>query len=392
MLGAAADLGDGSVDALEAAIERHERHADAAVVEGFAEALLGLAQGGLRRLPLADVAHEGVEAPLAPLVKGGDGELDGHLGAVAAQALDLEPPRHHRHLIAREEARQPPEVGISVVAGDDRLMDGPPDDLIPAPAEEPLRLRVPLADQAVLVDRDEGLLGGLEDGPRLASGLSQGEDHEVDGEADGGGEPHRDRRPQELLAGVGERFSDHDGHGQSQRHGDDRHTQLAAGSEDGEPDDRQSNQRVEDARRALACVPQESDDDEVGEQRHRLSPGRKPGPGKLEDEDDQDRGQRGRDQYPRVRDRGGRERQQNEGQDRPQHERRCAPVDVHPLEEPPRFDVRGERTRPPPTGVLAGSGTDPAQSAPLSPPVLPPNCGPARPGGRLKVGVTRGPR
>ena len=175
VLGAAADLAEGSVDSLEAAIERHERHADAAVVERLAEPLLGLAQRGLGRLSRADVAHEGMEPPLVPLPKSGDGELDGHLGAVAAQALDLEAPRHHRHLIAREKARQPSQVSISMPAGDDRLMDGPPDDLVPTPAEEPLRLRVPLPDQAVLVDRDEGLLGGLEDRPRLAGGLSQGD-------------------------------------------------------------------------------------------------------------------------------------------------------------------------------------------------------------------------
>src|SRR4051794_12156298 len=62
VLGATADLAEGSVDALKAAVQRDECHADAAVVEGLAEALLGLAQGGLGRLALADVPHEGMEA------------------------------------------------------------------------------------------------------------------------------------------------------------------------------------------------------------------------------------------------------------------------------------------------------------------------------------------
>src|SRR5215207_2396175 len=153
VLRAAADLRERPIDALEAAVQRDERHADPAVVEGLAEALLGLSQGGLGRLPLADVADEGVKAPLLALAQGGDGELNRYLGAVAAQAIDHEQPCHDGGLRAREEAAQRAQVGVPVPPGEDRLNDRAPQDLLAAPAEEPLRLRIPLPDQIVLVDR-----------------------------------------------------------------------------------------------------------------------------------------------------------------------------------------------------------------------------------------------
>ena len=54
----AGDLRERAVDLQEAARQRGERHADRCLGEGGAEALLGLRQGALGRLPLGQAAGD----------------------------------------------------------------------------------------------------------------------------------------------------------------------------------------------------------------------------------------------------------------------------------------------------------------------------------------------
>ena len=58
--GVARDLAEGAVDAQEAEVGRGQRHPDRRLLEGGAEALLGLGEGGLGPHPLGDVAHRRV--------------------------------------------------------------------------------------------------------------------------------------------------------------------------------------------------------------------------------------------------------------------------------------------------------------------------------------------
>ena len=82
---------------------------------------------------------------------------------VAVERLDLEPALEHRTPARLQEFLETAPVRLAVALRDYGPGQALSDRLLPGPAERALRLRVPGGDQAVLVDRDEGKLGGVDD-------------------------------------------------------------------------------------------------------------------------------------------------------------------------------------------------------------------------------------
>ena len=186
--GVARDLAQGAVDLPEPAIELHERHADRRLLEGAAEALLGVLDGPLGPLAFADVVQQRVEGVAVVRAHRGDGELDGELAAVAMQRRELEPPAENPAVAGGQEVLEAPEVRRPVALGEDCLGEGAPDRLGARPAEDGLRLPVPIDDHAQVVGRDELLAPGvpgrehvlllkLLDGLALLQALLHGLDH-----------------------------------------------------------------------------------------------------------------------------------------------------------------------------------------------------------------------
>ena len=99
-------LAEGGVDPGELALGGDQGHADAVVLEGAAEALLGLLQGAFGTLALADVVHEQVEdpAPLDPDRR--QGQLDRQLRTIPSNSPRLHPLPHDRPLAGLVEALQ----------------------------------------------------------------------------------------------------------------------------------------------------------------------------------------------------------------------------------------------------------------------------------------------
>ena len=109
---------------------------------------------------------------------------------------------------------------------------------------------------------------------------------------------------------------------------------------------RGGHQRVEDARGVAARVPEQRDDDEVGEGRDRLGPGGQAGPGHPERERDHDREER-RGDRTRGSETGTPAMGSRANGRRPASDERCdPPADVHAFEEPPRAHVEADRARP----------------------------------------------
>ena len=73
------------------------------------------------------------------------------------QGGQLDPPIEHRAFSGRPEACQAAFVGLTVGKRDDRLGEESTEHLLLRPAEQSLRLRVPTRDQALEVDRDDGI-------------------------------------------------------------------------------------------------------------------------------------------------------------------------------------------------------------------------------------------
>jgi hypothetical protein len=134
------------------------------LVAGQRELLLG-------GLAVGDVVQERVEGETLLHLDRRDRQLDRELVAVAVQRRQLQPPPQHRPLAGGEEALEAEAVGRSQTVGDDRLGQLATERLAARPAEARFGLGVPAGDPAARVDRDEGVVGVLDDlaGPVVAA-------------------------------------------------------------------------------------------------------------------------------------------------------------------------------------------------------------------------------
>ena len=107
-----------------------------------------------------------------PAVEDGpdDRDLDGELGAVGPDCRHLDPASEHGPVAGLEKALHAVAVGLALGGRDDQVAHLPPEDLGPAVTEGPLRGGVEFEDVFLVVDGDDAIERGLEDGalPRLA--------------------------------------------------------------------------------------------------------------------------------------------------------------------------------------------------------------------------------
>ena len=208
--------------------------------------------------------------------------------------------------LAIDQVAEGVEIGVDVVGVGD-LAEGLAEQLM-------LRVAGELAEGAVdplvaTAGRDEGhphvavveglaeeLLGLAE----VPAGPPQRQDQRMNGGPDRPGEHDGDDDPLELFAVVATAARGDERGQQGERHRGDRDRELAAGAVDREPGDRNRQQRVEDRRRGAARVPEQAEDDEVGEREDRLRPGRVALPGHEQGAGDDDRDHGRGDRNPRV--------------------------------------------------------------------------------------------
>ena len=131
---------------------------------------LRLAQQLLGAPQLGDVADEAGELA-APVVHHRHGDqLDDQGRAVAADGGQLEPLVEHRALARRDVPQDAVAVRPCVRGRDEQLAEVAADGLLARPAEQHLGRRVELHDAAPLVDGDDGVQGGPDDGGATVGG------------------------------------------------------------------------------------------------------------------------------------------------------------------------------------------------------------------------------
>ncbi len=116
---------------------------------------------------LGDVLQKGVEGMAGVRLESRDRQLDGKLVAVTMKRRQLEALADDRPLAGRQEALDSPPVSLALGHGDDRSGQVSTDRLVAGPAEALLRLWIPVRHDAGRVDRDEGVVRGLQDLSRL---------------------------------------------------------------------------------------------------------------------------------------------------------------------------------------------------------------------------------
>ena len=119
-------------------------------------------QVSLGSLRVAQVADEGREGrrpiPLDP----GNAELDGELAPVQPERRQLPPPAEQR-VVAGNGRTEPIRVGFAQAGRDQQIGHWPPDHVGGNVAEHPLSGTVELGDPPLLVDRDHGVEGRVEE-------------------------------------------------------------------------------------------------------------------------------------------------------------------------------------------------------------------------------------
>src|SRR5438876_94667 len=95
--------------------------------------------------------------------RGGYGDFDRKLMAVAMKAGHLDGLAQEPALTGLDEASQTSLVGVAVATRNDRAGQGPAQGFIVGPAEDLLRLTVPAGDQASLIRADDGAWRGVDD-------------------------------------------------------------------------------------------------------------------------------------------------------------------------------------------------------------------------------------
>ena len=107
------------------------------------------------------------------LAQRSDAQLDLDLGSVAPQRLDLQALSQHRAFAAAQIACEPVLVTRTMPRRHDQLAQNLPDRLIARPAEDRLRLRVPVHDDAALVHLNEAVQGRDDDTARHALAVEE---------------------------------------------------------------------------------------------------------------------------------------------------------------------------------------------------------------------------
>ncbi len=128
-----------------------------------AQQLLGAPQ-------LGDVADEARELAPSLVAHRHRDELDDQGRAVAADRRQLEPLVEDRPLAGGGEPRDAGPVGRCVLRGDEQLAELAPHRLLAGPPEQQLGGGVELDDPPGLVDRDDGVEGGRDDGSATVRG------------------------------------------------------------------------------------------------------------------------------------------------------------------------------------------------------------------------------
>ena len=121
-----------------------------------------------------DVVDQGVEADHSAALRRPDRELNGELVAVAMDGLQLHAPREDASVARRGVPAQALAVGRTLALRDDELRQLDADRLSARPSEGPLRLVVPVLDDPVAVDGNEGIARRLDDHALLLLAGDQG--------------------------------------------------------------------------------------------------------------------------------------------------------------------------------------------------------------------------
>jgi hypothetical protein len=121
---------------------------------------------GLRPLPLGDVADDRNDERPVRRLHGAEADLHGELGAVLAQAVEIEVDTHRPRAGVLDIAGPVMDVGIVESRGDEDL-DLAADELVPRVAEEALRLLIQLGDPAACVDEEDRVRRRLEQGVEM---------------------------------------------------------------------------------------------------------------------------------------------------------------------------------------------------------------------------------
>ena len=122
-----------------------------------------------------------------------------------------------------------------------------------------LGLRIPLGHHALLVNRHECVLGGVEDRPTLSREAARGHHQRLDRDARGPGDHSHDPGADDLIAVVDRRPDQQRRQRQHRHHRRDPGEQLHARPVECEPGDRHDHERLEDDGVLAARVAQQRD-------------------------------------------------------------------------------------------------------------------------------------
>src|SRR5262249_21338213 len=157
------DLGQNSIDADEASVERHEGHSDGRLVDREAKPLLGLAQLRVGPLPLADISSERLPTTVGKNVRA---DLDGHERAVLPFVcpVGLADPAGHEEL--RTDCSEP----LGIVGWND-VEERYADELTALIPKQPAGSLVDLDEPSVQIREKERVWREVDDGTGARLGV-----------------------------------------------------------------------------------------------------------------------------------------------------------------------------------------------------------------------------
>ena len=147
------------------------RDAAGELADGFH--LFGLPDPLLGRDLVGEVAHESVEHEAAARLQRGDAQFDRDFLAVPPPGLELAAGLTDRVVAGKQEGLQGFLERPSLVRLADQFEQILPERFIARPAEDVLGLRIPVPDEALLVDLDEGVERGVDDAARQLLAFAQ---------------------------------------------------------------------------------------------------------------------------------------------------------------------------------------------------------------------------
>ncbi len=135
--------------------------------------LLGVAQSFLRRPSFGNVPQKTDEQQVSRAGHWIDAQLDGKGRAIAAHRRQFQAFAKDRTLAAGLQVRHPAVMRGAQLLGNDALRQGLPDHFVPPPAEDLLRGRVPVDNEARVVHQQNGVQRRVHDGPAALLTLVQ---------------------------------------------------------------------------------------------------------------------------------------------------------------------------------------------------------------------------